>query len=137
MQRKLPVAAFLASWALAAGAPPAAARAPSSTEEGCLDFIVQKLKDDREEDLHPRVPIEDLKINAYQTGESALDDWRPVAEIILDKEKKAPQARRDRATSALSRSLSIPASSTPMTASACSGGTGFSPRPVRAAATPA
>ena len=87
--------------ALAAGTRPAEARAPTASEEGCLDFIAQKLKDDHEEDLHPRIPIEEVKIVAYQKGESALDEWRPVAEIILDKEKKAPQARRDRATSAL------------------------------------
>ena len=85
---------------LAGVSPRAAARAPSVSEQGSLDWILEHLRADREEDgKGPRVDPMETKIQAYAKGESALDEWLPVAEIV--KNREARSQFREKATSAL------------------------------------
>ena len=90
MRRTLLAPALLL--ALAAGAPPAAARAPTVSEQGSLDWILERLGADRAEDQKgPRVdPLEKI-IKAYQSGETPLDEWPAVADIVWGKSAPPPR----------------------------------------------
>ena len=103
---RLALAAALAAAALAGDAPPAGARAPGAPEQGSLDWILERLKSDRVEDQNPVIIPEEQKCIAYRKGDSALDEWAPVADVVRAPPRNR-SALRGTATDTVSASETI------------------------------
>ncbi len=92
--------ALLAAAALLGAACPAGARAPAAPEQGSLDWVLDRLQADRAEDQKgPRVDPLEAKCIAYQKGESGLDEWAPVVDVLKGRANRP--GLRTRATDAL------------------------------------
>ncbi len=88
---------LVAAAALLATADLASARAPSASDQKSLDWVLDRIQKDRQEDSNAPVKVD--PVTAYRTGESPLEGWSALTDIIEN-----PQVRyisRDAATVAI------------------------------------
>lgn len=93
--RPLPFPFLLAAAALLGAPAGASARAPAASDQGSLDGVLDRLQADRAEDQKgPRADPLEQKCVAYLKGETPLDEWTPIADIVRKKEGVRPEQRR-------------------------------------------
>lgn len=94
------LAAISAAAALLLAAPPAPARAPSAADQGSMDWLLQRLARDREEENKVGTVVDPLA--AFRQGDVPLEGdagWKVVLAIVL-RPDVAPSKKND-ATAAL------------------------------------
>ena len=88
----------LAATALLGTAAPAFARAPAASDQASLEWILQKLKKDREAEKVAK-PVSSDPLQAYEKGEAPIEEWKSLTDRIRN--KRLTFAERERATSAI------------------------------------
>jgi len=95
---RAPVLALMAL-VLAGTVSPALARTPAATDQYSLDWMRMRLAADREKDkTAPREDPVELTCRAYGTGQTPLENWKPLTDFIRNESAKA--SHRDAATTA-------------------------------------
>ena len=89
---------LLAAAAILAVAEEAPARAPAASEQGSLEWVLQRVKKDRDSEKTAK-PVSTDIIVAYEKGEVPIEEWRPLVERIRN--KKLTYAERERPTTAI------------------------------------
>jgi hypothetical protein len=92
------LAPLLAAAAVLAIAGEASARAPAASEQGSLEWVLQRLKKDRDSEKSVK-PVSSDVIVAYEKGEVAIEEWKPLVERIRN--KRLSYADRERPTTAI------------------------------------